>query len=73
MMRELRRAYANGMALEEMREVLVAGKARGVSRAAMERALEAWRREVAGAEEDRILELLDYVVGWCPSAKKLWP
>ena len=72
MIGEVRRTITDRSSLEQSLEVLVKYKLRGVSQAAMKNALVELRVSCREWEEDRVLELLDCVVGFCAPHLCLW-
>lgn len=72
MILEIRSAIRAGAGLGEMRDVLLKYQALGVTQSSMEDALDRLRAELDGPDEDRVLDLLDFVVGYCAKHNRLW-
>jgi hypothetical protein len=71
--RELAEAIRSDRPLEEIVAMLRAYKARGVPREEVYSFLESMRETVPDeATEDRILEVADFVAGFCSPHMKIW-
>jgi hypothetical protein len=71
----VRNGLSAGVALGELIAILREYKERGLSQAEAQQALEALRASVAPVDEnaeDRVLEMLDFVVGWCLPTARVW-
>ncbi len=62
----------NKAPLEQLIAVVTTFKVAGGSQDEALRCLNATRLMVAAADEDRLLELLDCVAGWCGPALRIW-
>ena len=69
----LQAAIRGGVSLEALRDELVRWRDAGVSQAEALASLEALRVEcVDEAEEDRVRELMDFVVGFCAPRLRIY-
>jgi hypothetical protein len=67
---DIRAALASGHSLDELRAVAKQDLDAGVPRDQIIEALEAIRPSLSDEDEDVVLEVLDFVTGWCsPSAR----
>jgi hypothetical protein len=67
---DFRAALASGHSLEGLRVAVQDELSAGVSRAEVIEKLESIRPGLAESDEDIVLEVLDFVTGWCsPSAR----
>lgn len=72
--RELEAAFAAGAPLEQLWQKLRHFKTQGIGKQEVLKALENLRQEAADeAVEDRILEVMDFVYGFCSPAMTIWP
>jgi hypothetical protein len=72
--RELEVSFAAGAPLEQIWEKLRHFKAQGIGKQEVLKVLEDLRQEATDeAAEDRILEVMDYVYGFCSPAMTIWP
>jgi hypothetical protein len=72
--RELEASLAAGAPLEQIWEKLRHFKAQGIGKPEVLKILEDLRQEAADeAVKDRILEVMDYVYGFCSPAMTIWP
>jgi hypothetical protein len=71
--RELETAIRSNMALDEIVSLLRRFKEQGVKQCDVYSFLEAWHRNGPDeATDDRILEVADFVAGFCASHMKVW-
>jgi hypothetical protein len=71
--RQLETAILSGDPLEEIVELLRRYKAQGVGRDEVYSFLEALRgRGLDEADEDRVLEVADFVAGFCSPHMRIW-
>ncbi|MEM7245845.1 MAG: hypothetical protein AAF533_10910 [Acidobacteriota bacterium] len=71
---EVRRALASNAGDEALFGLLKGLHATGASRDVAQAALERVRAELKDEkQEDRVLEMLDVVVGFCSPHQRLWP
>ena len=74
LLEDLRARLAKDAPYEDFVGVLERFRDEGGTRATAERALETLRAEgLGGAAEDRVLELLDVVCGFCAPERSIWP
>ena len=72
--RELEVAFAAASPLEQIWEKLRHFKEQGIVKQEVIKVLEGLRQEAADeAVEDRILEVMDYVYGFCSPSLTIWP
>jgi hypothetical protein len=70
----IRAAFARKASPDELYAIVVEHKGRGLTQPAAYTALEQLRREAPDeATEDPIIDLMDYVVGWCSPQARIWP
>jgi hypothetical protein len=50
---------------DTLREAVIAARAKGISKPDILRALERLARELEEPKRDTILEVMDYLAGWC--------
>jgi len=71
--RELEAAVKSGKSLEEIVALLRRYKEQGVSQRDVYAFLEAWHHAAPDdATDDRILEVADFVAGFCSAHMKVW-
>jgi hypothetical protein len=71
---ELNRLVLADASMPDVLVTLRAHRDQGVTRAEVQKCLEALRLETDDeAVEDRILEMLDYVTGFCRAEDRVWP
>ena len=72
--RELEVSFATGAPLEQIWEKLRHFKAQGIGKQEVLKVLEDLREHATDeAVEDRILEVMDFVYGFCSPAMTIWP
>ncbi|MBN2892480.1 MAG: hypothetical protein JXL97_11480 [Bacteroidales bacterium] len=73
---EIKSGINNKLNLLELRDILVAFEKNGGSQIQSKQILEDLRKEFIFSneenKEDIVLELLDFVVGWCNESLKIW-
>jgi hypothetical protein len=72
MVDEVVAALERGESLETLRALLVRYRASGLSQRAAYDALHALRSRLTGRDEDRLLELMDIVAGFCAPHLRVW-
>ena len=71
---ELAQAFAAGRSLEELLDLVVGFRHRGIAQEAMYLALQQLRASAPDeAYEDRVLDVMDFVWGWCHVSQRIWP
>jgi hypothetical protein len=70
--RAVRDALDTGTSLDGLTEVVRDFQSRGLSQAEATDSLGGLRASLAEGDEDRILELLDVVTGWCSPRMRIW-
>lgn len=70
----IKQSIDEGKSLIEMREVIVKFKEEGGAQVDAQKTLEALREEYINDEEkeDLLLDLLDFVGGWCRKELRIW-
>ena len=68
----IRAALARNAPLDEIVELLREHKAAGLSQHDAYAALQSMRGGADEGTEDRILEIMDFVSGWCQPAWRVW-
>ena len=71
--RVVREALLRHASLDEFVETLRVHRDLGVTQEAAYRALEALRSSATEEDEDRILEWMDVVAGFCQTSRRVWP
>jgi len=66
----IKAAIERKASLDELAALLREHRARGLTAAA---ALDALERLRAVNDDDRILEIMDIVTGWCTPTRRVWP
>ncbi|MBO6939762.1 MAG: hypothetical protein JJ863_32625 [Deltaproteobacteria bacterium] len=70
---ELGRAIADGHSLAALLELVVDYKDRGIAQEAVAFALQQLRKSAPDeAYEDRVLDVMDFVWGWCHVSRRIW-
>jgi hypothetical protein len=70
---QIKRALQKQESLQMLREIVCQYKQNGGTQQAAYETLEKIRREQKeGSDEDRVLELMDFVAGFCAQDQKIW-
>jgi hypothetical protein len=70
--RSVREAILANASLDELFEIVRGYKSRGGSQEQAQEALQAARQGADEVTDDRILEVLDFVVGFCSPHRRIW-